>query len=211
MNASSTRSFLTGASLSGAQGFALSFALVGMLARVLTLNVSEFNLGVAISALLFALAGALGAGILANGSAYGANSIPFALAGFIGVGGGFLLSTLALSQWITLADLGETAVTGIYIVQYALMGGLTGLLIGMVLGNGRRIILLILAGAVGFGVGFLVQQSLIDMFALPLSNFVAGIRDDPRIHSIAASLLWGVASAVTGLLGGMCLGWALEK
>ena len=182
-----------------------------MLARVLTLNVSEFNFGLALSTLLFASAGALGAWLLANGSNYRSHSIQFALAGFIGIGGGFLASTLALSLWINLSDLSETALTGVYIAQYALMGGLTGLFIGIALREGRRIFLLFIAGAIGFGIGFLVQQSLIDMLALPLSNFVAAIRDDPCVHSIAASLLWGLASALTGLIGGMSLGWALEK
>lgn len=211
MNAQKSRPLLSGAALSSAEGFAVGFAVVGMLTRVLTLNVSEFNAGLALETLMFAGAGALGAWYLAAESRWRSQAVLFALAGLVGCGAGYLLTTYFISPRFQTPDANATILTAGAMVQFALLGGLTGLILGIAARDWRKTLFLVVAGALGFAIGFLVQSSLTDLLAEPLSDFVGRFSDADSVHLIAASLLWGLASGVCGFLGGLALGWGLER
>ncbi len=204
------RNFLSGASLVGAQGFAVAFATLGMISRVVTYNFPDENLNLALATIAYGAAGALGAAYLASMMGWKAQTLLFALGGILGCGGGYLLTTILLTSHVQPDVTFRTTVEAIYILQHAIIGTLLGLFLGIVIGRPRELILLILAGAVGFGIGFLMQTSLNDLLAEPLADFVGRFTDSDAIHLIAASLLWGVGSGLCGLMGGGLIGYALE-
>jgi hypothetical protein len=210
MKTMSTRAFLSGASLAGAQGFAISFAAMGMISRVLTYNATDPNLNLALNTLLYSAAGALGAAYLAATMEWKGLTLLFALSGILGCGGGYLLTTLLLTSRVNPETTVRTSVEAVFILQHAIIGALLGLFLGIAAWSPRRFAVLIVAGALGFGVGFLMQTSLNDLLAEPLSDLVGRFTDSETFNLIAASLLWGAGSALCGLLGGGSIGYALE-
>ncbi len=205
------RAFLAGASLAGAEGFAIAFAAMGTLMRVLSVNVTDPNLILAIGIFLYGTAGALGAAYLASATRWRAYTVLFALSGILGCGGGYLLTSLLVTARVNPAITVRAAVEGVAILQHAIIGGLLGLFLGIALWQPRVTLRLILAGAVGFGIGFLMQTSLNDLLAAPLSDMVERFTESGALDLIVASLLWGVSSALCGLMGGGVIGYALER
>ena len=206
----SRHAFLAGASLAGAQGFAIAFAAMGMLLRVLTINITEPDLNLAIATFLYGAAGALGAAYLASASRWRAYTLLFGLAGIIGCGGGYLLTSLFLTSRINPETTIRITVEAAAIIQHAIIGALLGLFLGIAIWKPRMMLWLIPAGAIGFGLGFLLQTSLNDLLAAPLGDFVLRFTASEAVNLIAASLLWGVCSALCGFLGGGAIGYALE-
>jgi hypothetical protein len=204
------RAFLAGASLAGAQGFAIAFAAMGLLSRVLTINIADANLNMALGTLLYGAAGALGAAYLASTMQWKNFTLLFALGGILGCGGGYLASTLLLTSRVHPEISNRTLVEAVYIAQHAIIGALTGLFLGIAVWNPKKLVLLVVAGAVGLGVGYLMQASLNDLLAEPLGELVSRLTQSDALNLIAASLLWGVGSGFCGLLGGSALGYALE-
>lgn len=204
------RLFLAGASLAGAQGFAISFAAMGLLSRVLTVNVTDTNLLLAVGTLLYAAAGALGAAYLASTMEWRAFTVLFALAGILGCGGGYLITSLTITSRVEPEFSTRTLVEAVYIGQHAMIGAAFGLFTGIALWDPKKMILLMIAGALGFGLGYLMQASLNDLLAEPLSDLVARFTDSEALNLIAASLLWGISSAFCGVIGGGITGYALE-
>lgn len=206
-----TKAFLAGASLAGAQGFAIAFAAMGLLSRVLTINVTDANLNVALGTILYGAAGALGAAYLASSMQWKNFVVLFALAGILGCGGGFLLTTLLVMSRVQPEITIRTTVEAAFIVQHAIIGALLGLFIGIALWDPKKLLLLVVAGAIGFGIGYLMQASVNDLLADPLSEFVARFTDSDPINLIMASLLWGLGSGLCGLMGGAAIGYALDN
>lgn len=214
MNSSTTsehqNAFLAGASLAGAQGFAIAFAAMGLLSRILTLNVTDANMNLALGTILYGAAGALGAAYLASAIQWRAYTLLFALGGILGCGGGYLLSTLLLTSRAQPDIWNRTMLEAMYIAQHGIIGALLGLFLGIALWDAKKMALLIVAGAVGFALGYLMQVSLNDLLAQPLSEWVERLTRTDALHVMAASLLWGLGSALCGVLGGGVLGYALE-
>jgi hypothetical protein len=208
--AKNTRAFLAGASLAGAQGFAIAFAAMGLLMRVVTLNVTDASMNLALGTMLYGAAGALGAAYLASTMQWRTLTVLFALGGILGCGGGYLITGLLLTSRVQPEISNRTMVEAVYISQHAIIGALLGLFLGIALWDPKKLALLVLAGALGFGIGYLMQASLNDLLAEPLSDLVGRFTQSDAINLIAASLLWGLGSAVGGLLGGGVLGYALE-
>jgi hypothetical protein len=206
----SQRAFLAGASLAGAQGFAIAFAAMGMVLRVLTLNITDPNLTLALGTLLYGAAGALGAAYLASATRWRAYTVIFALGGILGCGGGYLLTSLLLTSRVNPETTIRAAVEGVTILQHAIIGALLGLFLGIAIWKPRTALGLIVGGAIGFGVGFLMQTSLNDLLASPLGDLVGRFTESDAVNLIAASLLWGFCSALCGLLGGGAIGYALD-
>ncbi len=204
------RAFLAGASLAGAQGFAIAFAAMGLLMRVVTINVSDASMMLALGTMLYGAAGALGAAYLASTMHWRALTVLFALGGILGCGGGYLVTGLLLTARVQPEISNRTMVEAVYIAQHAVIGALLGMFLGIALWDPKKLVLLVLAGAVGFGIGYLMQASLNDLLAEPLSDLVGRFTQSDALNLIAASLLWGLGSAVGGLLGGGVLGYALE-
>jgi len=205
-----TKAFLAGASLAGAQGFAIAFAAMGLLSRVLTLNVTDTNMTLALGTILYGAAGALGAAYLASTMEWKPYILLFALAGILGCGGGYLATSLLLISRVEPEISNRTLVEATYIAQHVIIGALLGLFIGIALWDPKKLLLLIVAGAIGFGIGYLMQASLNDLLAEPLSDLVARFTNSDAVNLIIASLLWGLGSGLCGLLGGGAIGYALE-
>ncbi|MBI4672276.1 MAG: hypothetical protein HY741_11510 [Chloroflexi bacterium] len=205
-----TKAFLAGASLAGAQGFAIAFAAMGMVMRVLTINVTDPNLSLAVGTILYAAAGALGASYLASATEWRAHTLLFTLGGILGCGGGYLLTTLLLTSHVNPETMIRAAVEGVSILQHAIIGALLGVFLGIAIWKPRTMVWLLVGGALGFGIGFLIQTSLNDLLATPLGEFVGRFTDSDAVNLIAASLLWGLGSALCGLLGGGAIGYALD-
>lgn len=205
-----TRTFLSGASLAGAQGFATAFAAMGLISRIVTLNVTEPNLLLALGTILYGTAGALGAAYLASTMKWRSLTLLFALGGILGCGGGYLLTGLFLTPQVHPQISNRTMVEAVYIAQHAVIGALLGLFLGIAFWDPKKILYLMFAGAMGFGIGYLMQSSLNDLLADLLSDLVARFTQSDAVNLLAASLLWGLGSAFCGLLGGGVLGYALE-
>lgn len=205
-----SRAFLAGASLAGAEGFAIAFAAMGMLMRVLSINIADPNMVLAVGTLLYAAAGALGAGYLASATRWRAYTLLFALSGILGCGGGYLLTSFLLTARVNPETTIRAAVEGVAILQHAAIGALLGVFLGIVVWKPRTALALVLAGAIGFGLGFLMQASLNDLLSAPISDFIGRFTRSETIDLIAASLLWGVCSALCGLMGGGAIGYALD-
>lgn len=204
------KAFLAGASLVGAQGFAIAFAAMGLLSRILTINVVDPNLNLALGTILYGAAGALGAAYLASTLQWKAFTLLFALGGILGCGGGYLATTVLLTSRVHPEISNRTLVEAVYIGQHAIIGAMLGFFLGIAIWDPKRMALLIVAGAVGFGIGYLMQASLNDLLAEPLGDLVARFTNSDAVNLIAASLLWGLGSALLGLLGGGVIGYALE-
>jgi hypothetical protein len=204
------KAFLAGASLAGAQGFAIAFAAMGLLTRILTINVTDPNITLALGTILYGAAGALGAAYLASSMQWKAFTLLFALGGILGCGGGYLVTTLLLTSHVQPEIANRTIVEAAAIAQHAIIGALLGLFLGIAIWNPKKLVLLILAGAIGFGIGYLMQASLNDLLADPLAELVGRVTQSDAINLIIASLLWGVGSTLCGLLGGGILGYALD-
>jgi len=209
--AETPRAFLAGASLAGAQGFAVAFAAMGMLMRALSIHLTDPNLMLAVGIFLYGAAGALGAAWLAATTRWRAYTLLFALSGILGCGGGYLLTSIFLTARVNPQTTIRAALEGVTIIQYAILGALLGFFLGVAIWKPRTMLVLIFAGAVGFGLGFLMQTSLNDLLAMPLSEVVGRLTPSPTADIIAASLLWGAASALCGLMGGGIIGYALER
>ncbi len=205
-----TKAFLAGASLAGAQGFAIAFAAMGLLSRIVTINVTDANLNLALGTILFGAAGALGAAYLASTMQWRAFTVLFALGGILGCGGGYLITTLLLTSRVQPEISNRTTIEAVYIAQHAVIGAALGLFLGVAIWDPKKLLLLIVTGAFGFGIGYLMQVSLNDLLAEPVSDLVARFSGSDTLNLIAASLLWGVGSALCGLLGGGAIGYALE-
>lgn len=207
---SNSRAFLAGASLAGAQGFAIAFAAMGLMTRMLTINVTDPNLLLALGTILYGAAGALGAAYLASTMQWKAFTLLFALSGVLGCGGGYLATNLLLTSRVEPELSSRTTIEAYAILQHAIIGGLLGLFLGIAIWDFKKLALLVVAGAVGFGIGYLMQASLNDLLAEPLSDLVARFTDSDALNLIIASLLWGLGSGLCGLLGGGAIGYALE-
>lgn len=215
MNTTSTatskpRAFLAGASLAGAQGFAIAFAAMGLFLRMLTINVTDPNMFLALGTILYGAAGALGAAFLASTMQWKSFTLLFALSGILGCGGGYLVTSVLLISRVEPEFSSRTTLEAYAILQHAIIGGLLGLFLGIAVWDFKKLALLVLAGALGFGIGYLMQASLNDLLAEPLSDLVARFTESDAFHLIIASLLWGLGSGICGLLGGGALGYALE-
>lgn len=205
-----SRAFLAGASLAGAEGFGIAFAAMGMLMRVLSINIGDPNMVLAIGTLLYAAAGALGAGYLASATRWRAYTLLFALSGILGCGGGYLLTSFFLTARVNPETTIRAAVEGVSILQHAVIGALLGVFLGIAVWKPRTAVALVIGGALGFGLGFLMQASLNDLLSTPLSEFIGRFTESATIDLIAASLLWGVCGALSGVMGGGAIGYALE-
>jgi len=111
---------------------------------------------------------------------------PLALAGAIGFGGGRALTIIfAFSfEWY---GIGFQAIMG------AIMGAMGGLSLGIALRNLAWAGFLILAGAIGFSIGYVAYRQIIDQQMLGVSTYL--------------SILWGI---IGGAFLGAALGY-LEK
>lgn len=204
------RAFLAGASLAGAQGFAIAFAAMGLLSRILTINVSDPSMLLALGTILYGAAGALGAAYLASTMQWKSFTLLFALAGILGCGGGYLATSLFITSRVEPELSSRTTIEAYAILQHAIIGGLLGLFMGIAIWDFKKMALLVVAGALGFGIGYLMQASLNDLLAEPLSDLVARFTESDALNLIIASLLWGLGSGLCGLLGGGSVGYALE-
>lgn len=190
------------ATLWGGSGFGVG---LGILYAIITgaeavNHIPDFNTGLKVGVLGFMFAGAAGGAILSL-ARDGRGVLPSALAGAIGLGLSYGAGLVIESVYIEPLINGPLLFFLVELLRFAIIGALTGILLGLVYGGRRRIHVLAAAGAIGFGLGPVIQGLLGPILTRPpdvLGNILG-----PAIYS-------GIVGAITGLIGGAALGFVLE-
>lgn len=177
---------------------AVGFGIGGAIAASLVIDPFAPSLHALLLFLLgLLIIGTLGGGSLGLGLKDWRKAALLALGGAVGFGFGFFVALIGL---IIALSLGGPYIhwPASFYIEYGLLGAFTGAVGGAVLGialrNRRSILILALAGFVGFGIG--------DMVGLPgiveaLQDLLAGERYNPGLF------------AITQAIGGASLGAAL--
>jgi hypothetical protein len=194
----------------GAMGFGVGLALSGAVLGALNRQITNANTGLLLATVLYGLAGALGGAMLGWADGQRTRVLAFALAGAIGCGLGTFLTTVFVSGYVELRLTGYWPWLLVNTVRFAVAGGFTGVLLGAVQRDWRQITRLALAGAVGFGLYYLVPEALSFVVKLP-TDFVPGSMGEVTHDSVVAALLLAFGGAVGGAIGGTCLGIASAK
>lgn len=191
----------------GAIGFGVGFALFGVVMGAMSRSIFNFNTGLQLGTLLYALAGGFGGALLGAASKSQSAVWRFALAGLVGCGAGFFGTTLTLSYldlWISgyLNIIAQTT-------QYIVIGAGVGALLGGVQKNWKLAGRLTLTGAISFGFGFLVQGAVLIAMGRLIDNLVPGASGELTHDRLTTAIMFGLSSAIIGICGGAALGLAL--
>ena len=131
------------------------------------------------------------------------------LAGAMGCGLGFYITTTIVSVWI---DAPASPVQGflawqvVHTIKYAAIGAFTGALLGLAQRDWRRTVGLVLAGLLGFGLLYLSSNLI--LVAGHWDTLVPGMSGEIWHDSIVMGIGDGLWFAVGGVIGGTCLGVA---
>ena len=182
--------------LLGVMGFGLGNFLAAAMIEILSRVPNDFNPVLWPGTVLATLAGAIGGAMLGLANASQSKIYFTALAGATGLGVGTYLTTLFLSR------ISGSALDVMIVVLYALIGALTGILLGCVQKNWKQMWRLALAGSIGFTLGYFA-------FILVTSGIDRLIGGTPS--RLLMVLTVSVGGAALGSVGGAFLGWAWEK
>lgn len=196
-----SRQQLTRCALWVAAGFGVALGIVSALVGGMdaAFHIRDFDSGLSIGTLAYAIAGACGGVAIAFSIARYNKTGALALAGALGLGVGYFVTTVMHSVYIEPRVTGEVAFASASMVRFALIGAWTGLLLGAVQSNWKYIWLVIVAGAIGFGLASLAQT-----VANPA---LSRISETP--NAIANAINFGIQGAIGGLIGGAFLGAAM--
>ncbi len=201
------------ASFFGGLGFGLGFALLILFRTLLNPTnatlLTDFGASLARETLLFVLVGVLGGALIGFSSGSAGLIRRLALAGGLGCGLAGGLGTISLyllyasaaknapdqflSPWLNSSAVGMMTIA---------IGGLTGTVMGSVLRRGKRTAYLALAGGLGFGAAHIASQLT--------SNILYNLWMRTPFYQLWMIPL-GLAAAITGLVGGAALGWAMGQ
>lgn len=189
----------------GAIGFGVGLAIVGAVTGALNRHIQDFNTGLYLATWLYALAGSLGGGMLGFAREPKGNIYLFAFAGTFGCGFGYFTTATIFSASVEEHISGYFAFTIAHLIQFAVMGVVVGALLGAVERNWKQVGKSALAGAVGFGLYYLVLEMLFG--SNPISALIPGAVGD--IHeSIVLAMTFALWGAIGGIISGACLGIA---
>jgi hypothetical protein len=191
-----------------ALGFGFGLALSGLIGGALNYQIHDFNTGLLLGSILYAGAGALGGASLVWDSRSPRRALRLALAAAVGLGLGYFITTTIVSVWIDEHVQGTLIWTFVFIVQYALIGALAGLLLGLVQPDRWRTVWLVLAGLIGFGLLYWPLQTGMSLFIDPIWRLLGGsngIAELPPLNMVGAASGF-VSGALRGALLGACLG-----
>ena len=197
--------------LYGALGFGVGLALAGAILGANSFNLSEFDTSVTVGAMLFALAGALGGALLGLAARMRIRLIPVSIASAVALGTGYFLLTSLYSIYLEPVVSGEMMVTAAFVVQFGLIGGFAGALMGAALRDRGQMVRLGLAGATGFGLGFLLQDYVSTWINEPVSGLAPGTLGDPTHDSMSLGFIFGTSFGIAGIVAGAVLGMVFSS
>ncbi len=194
----------------GAAGFAVGLAAAGVIYGLISIYSRQLNSGIAATILPFALAGAIGGGMIGATRGRARNILRGALATAIALGTGYLLSNI-LSSYLLVSNIpDELEITFAYVARFALIGAWAGILLAAAQRDWDRLGTLALAGARGFALGAFVLDRLGQVLTRPMTLLVPGYIGDPAHDSLALAITWGISFAAAGIIAGAALGYALD-
>lgn len=197
-----TTSWATRAKVFGVTGFGLGHALIWVAMSFLE-SWFGFESGIWAYAVLAACAGALGCAILSQAGIPRNRRGWFILAGSLGQGSGTFLAFLYGSSLIErVQNNGPVWFIVMDVLRYAAVGLITGGAMGGVSGNWRTTLRMACAGAIGFGMGWLLL--------LGLSAAMGRLSATP-FDPLRLALNAGLSGAILGVPAGLLLGWAMER
>lgn len=194
----------------GALGFGLGYALLIVLRTIIDpynhTILHNFGVTWVRETLLFMLIGALGGAFIGTGNQATRQIGRFALAGTLGSGMGGCLGTLLLFLYYHFgvngdfdrAPLLNLAVTWIGVM---LIGSLTGCALGIAQNSKKQAFRLACAGAIGFGVSFIISE----LIFIPAR---AALFQTEFFQYWAILLTF--STLIAGAIGGAILGWAMD-
>ncbi|MBI3242854.1 MAG: hypothetical protein HYZ49_11225 [Chloroflexi bacterium] len=186
----------------GAIGFGVGFALVGAIFEAIYLNIPDFDAGLKIGALLYALAGGIGGALLGFASKSRNKIGLFSLAGALGCGlgyyGAFSFYSVYVEPRMALSNFLAFAIVDS--MRYAIIGAFIGVSLGSIQKNWGQAAWLALAGAGGFGLGYLTLISI--------SYVIGPLRE---LDIITLMIIFSISNAIIGICGGATLGLALGR
>ncbi len=195
--------------LLGIIGFGVGMGAAGAVFGGTTFRVSDFETNLFVGTGLFLLGGLIGGACLALGQRFGLpRVVASALAGGIGLGLGYFATVSVYSTYFADSIQGDTMAMAAYVIQFAVIGATAGLLLALLQRSGLRALLLVLAGAIGFGLGFFVQDIVGSVVDQPISNMIPGQLGDPNHDSLTLAAIFGVTFLLAGAIGGGGLGLA---
>ncbi len=188
--------------LGTATGFGIGLGVFSALAIALDaiFHIASFNLWLIVGAMTYALAGSVGGAALGIAIKRRDRLVWLALAGAIGLGGGFLVISRVHSFLIETRPIDQATSLLATVILFALLGAWTAVLLeGTLRRNAPRLGLAFLAGAFGFGLAALIEALGGAMLGqTQVLNYVA-----PRV------LVLGIQGAISGAIGGAFLGAAV--
>jgi len=190
----------------GAVGFGIGFAAVQILGTFTGVlhGTYGFNKDLYLTTLLYAFAGGLGGAMLGFARVPRVSVYLFTLAGAGGCGFGFFITAIIFPILIEGNIFWNFTI--VYLLKFTIIGSLVGASLGAVEKSCKHVVTLMLAGAIGFGLYYLVGVIGLGAYYFavggnrPLGNLISS-----GVHDSIMFGLWGV---IGGLIGGACLGIA---
>jgi hypothetical protein len=189
----------------GALGFGFGLTLAGLIGGAFFYQIYDFNIALGLGTALHTCAGALGGVALAWGNRWKPRAL--ALAAAVGLGLGYFVTTTIVPVWIDEQVLGSLYFSMVFTVKYALIGALTGALLGLAQRDQSRTAWLVLAGIVGFGLLYWPSQFGMSVIFDPIWRLKPGASgNDLTQASLLSAVRLCVSGAIMGAVAGACLG-----
>ena len=191
----------------GALGFGLGLSLAVAAPIAFRHQITSFSTSLAVGTALYALAGAIGGAMLGLAGGSRQPVWVLALAGGLGCGLGFLLTTYAITYFVYDRFSGGLVSTLAMTIQFGLVGASTGAWLGAAQRSWRPVAWLTVAGAVGFGLYYSTLEGL-DRLRLSIDAVVPRVMGEPTHDLITLTLAFAFWGALGGIVVGACLGLA---
>jgi hypothetical protein len=170
-------------------------------------RIHTFEAGLLLGVVLYTVAGGLGGAVLGIATQPPDRAALFVLAAALGCGFGYGTTTYLFAVYVANWLSEFLSITELNMIQFALFGALTGALLGAVQRSRTQAGWLALTGAIGFGIGILWENTLI--------NFMIGLpfRVNMRVlgYNVWPSLVFGLAWGLFGAISGAVLGWGMKR
>ena len=187
-----------------ALGFGIGFAFAGLVGGALSLQIHDDNTSRALNTLLYALAGALGGATLGWGRQ--SDKCWLAVAGALSCALGYYITAAIVSTYVDEHIQGFLAWDIALTIQFATIGSLTGLFLGLVQRSRQRLLRMILAGTIGFAPYYLASQLLVVID--PVWRLIPGTMGEVWHESLVAAIAACTWGAIGGIFIGVCFGIA---
>lgn len=209
MTSSQTRD-LTRLTIWVAIGFGIGFALQGtILGAIPPPAIPSSYVHLTVTAILFALTGAVGGAVIGLTLNGWRNAGSLALAGAFGFALGYIVVADPFYTIVEEAISGYLVFLITRVVMFAVIGAIGSGLIGWVWRGWRAGGALSLAGAFGLGMGAIALEVVSNAVVIPIGAAVGGATGQMVHDSITSAISWAIAYSATGTIFGASLGVAI--